>query len=193
MLLKDKVAIITGAAGGIGRACAERFLAEGAKLVIADIAEAKGEATARALAAAGEVVFIRTDIGDEGSGLACVGKTVERFGRLDILVNDAARLSSTSPTDPPPLARIRAFFEVNAFGTYSMIEAAAPAMAEHRWGRIINVASEAGYLLSGVGEATAPPGPDEPVRSASAPASAGRTPPMDGPSTRSSTSPSWRR
>jgi NAD(P)-dependent dehydrogenase (short-subunit alcohol dehydrogenase family) len=166
MLLPDKVAIITGAASGIGRACADRFVAEGARVVIADIDEARGEAAARALAERGEAIFVRTDIADADSGLACVARTVERFGRLDVLVNNAARLVVPARNDTSPLANARAFFEVNAFGTFSMIEAATPAMAKHRWGRIINVASEAAYLLSGVGEPTPAPGPDEPVPSA---------------------------
>jgi len=165
VLLKDKVAIVTGAASGIGRACAERYLAEGAKVVIADINEAKGEAVARELAAEGDVIFIRTDIADPASGQACVAGTVEQFGRLDVLLNNAARLVSSAGGQGSPREGARAFFEVNAFGTLAMIEAAAPAMAKNRWGRIINVASEAAYLLSGVGEPTPAPGPDEPVPS----------------------------
>jgi NAD(P)-dependent dehydrogenase (short-subunit alcohol dehydrogenase family) len=166
MLLQDKVAIITGAASGIGRACADRFVAEGAKVVVADIDEPRGEAAARELASRGDAIFARTDIADAESGLACVARALERFGRLDVLVNNAARLVTPARNDTSPMANARAFFEVNAFGTFSMIEAAAPAMAQTRWGRIINVASEAAYLLSGVGEPTAAPGPDEPVPSA---------------------------
>jgi len=159
--LGERVAVVTGGATGIGRACAERLAAEGARVVIADIAVDAGQRTAGDIAKLTECVFLRTDISDAESGAACIRETVHRFGRLDILVNCAALLASRLPMDAAPMERVRRLFEVNAFGTCGMIELAAPEMARNRWGRIVNVASEAAYLLSGVGPATRPPTPEQ--------------------------------
>src|SRR4051812_26789031 len=85
--LRDKVAVINGAAGGIGRAIAQRFVAEGAKLVLADIDEAGGAALVETLGA--DVHFIRTDTTDDTQVRAAIGAAQARYGRLDILVNNA--------------------------------------------------------------------------------------------------------
>jgi 3-oxoacyl-[acyl-carrier protein] reductase len=151
VLLSSKVAIITGGVSGIGRACVERFLAEGAHVIIADLNAEKGEVVAQELASRGNVVFTRTDIADRASAQNCVDRAVETFGRLDLLVNNAARLIRPEQNALSAMENARAYFEVNAFGAFNMIEAAAPEMAKNRWGRIVNVASESAYLLSGSG------------------------------------------
>jgi NAD(P)-dependent dehydrogenase (short-subunit alcohol dehydrogenase family) len=86
--LDGKVALITGGANGIGKACAERFVSEGAKVVIADVAREAGEATAKALGA--NARFIACDVGAKAEVDAMVAGTVEAFGALDVLVNNAA-------------------------------------------------------------------------------------------------------
>src|SRR6266699_3249011 len=86
MRLKDKVAIVTGAARGIGLAIARRYVAEGARVTIADIDAAEGEAAARAL---GNARFLATDVGDAKSAENVVAETWRAFGDLDILVNNA--------------------------------------------------------------------------------------------------------
>src|SRR3954467_2015597 len=88
--LEDKVAIITGAGQGIGLAYAERFLAEGAKVVVAEIVEDRAEAAMKALAGKGDSIFVKTDISNEASAQACIDAKVKAFGTVHILVNNAA-------------------------------------------------------------------------------------------------------
>jgi NAD(P)-dependent dehydrogenase (short-subunit alcohol dehydrogenase family) len=85
MRLKDKVAIVTGAAGGIGLACAEAFVKEGAKVMLSDVDAAKGEASAKKLGAK----FTACDVGDAKQVQALVDATVKAFGRLDVCVSNA--------------------------------------------------------------------------------------------------------
>jgi len=90
MRLEGKVAVVTGAAQGIGRGIAHRFAEEGARLVVADVKEERGEQTAAELTAKGaQAVFLRTDVTDEAQIKAMIEGAVERFGRLDVLVNNA--------------------------------------------------------------------------------------------------------
>ncbi len=86
-----KVAIVTGGNAGIGLATAELLAREGARVVVAARTRATGEEAVRRIAdAGGEAIFIRTDVGQEGDCVALVAETVRRFGRLDVLVNNAA-------------------------------------------------------------------------------------------------------
>ena len=89
MRLTDKVAIITGGGSGIGFAYARRFLAEGARVMVADIGDEQGRGAVAELGDSGEIDFVHTDIADQASTEACAA-AVERFGRVDILVNNAA-------------------------------------------------------------------------------------------------------
>lgn len=90
MLLEDKVAIVTGAAQGIGHAVARRLLEEGARVVIADINEEAGEEAAETLSVAGEVRFVECDVGERLDVRNLVAATIEAFGDIDVLVNNAA-------------------------------------------------------------------------------------------------------
>ncbi|MDH4171262.1 MAG: SDR family oxidoreductase [Acidimicrobiia bacterium] len=147
--LADKVAIITGAGGGIGLAYARRFLAEGARVMVADIGEEQGRAAIDQLVdegvAAGDVRFVKTDIADETSVSACFAATLEQFETVDILVNNAAIYADYNGSDHS-LEYLRAMFDVNLHGQWLMARAVAPHLVAQRWGRIINVGSIAGYL-----------------------------------------------
>src|SRR3546814_8181346 len=90
MRVKDQVVVITGAASGIGYGCAQRFAAEGAKVVLSDIDQAKGEEAAERLLGEGaEAVFVACDVGDRAQVTALVDSAVAAFGRLDVMVANA--------------------------------------------------------------------------------------------------------
>ena len=146
--LKGRVAVITGAGGGIGYQYARRFLDEGARVVIAEIDDERGQAAAASLVdevAGADVVALATDIADEASVQACVDASVERFGSVDILVNNAAIYGELDNLDNS-LEYLRTVFDVNLHGQWLMARAAAPGMVEQGRGRIVNIASIAAYL-----------------------------------------------
>lgn len=145
--LQDKVAIISGAGQGIGLAYAERFLAEGAKVVVAEIDEDRAESAMKQLDGLGEVQFVRTDIASEESAQACAAATVDAFGKLDILVNNAA-LYYDIQNERNDYEYLQKVFQVNLHGAWIMARACAPAMVEQRYGRIINQSSGAAYMYN---------------------------------------------
>ena len=150
--LAGKVAFITGAGGGIGRATAERFVEEGAKVVVAEINQELGEAaaaSARANAgnAGGDAHFIRCDVTDKASVTKAVAETVARYGRLDILHNNAG--GSTPQDGPVTEASEEEFWRViklDLFGTFLCSKVAIPRMIEAGGGSIINMSSVAGLV-----------------------------------------------
>jgi NAD(P)-dependent dehydrogenase (short-subunit alcohol dehydrogenase family) len=103
MRLKDRVAIVTGGALGIGRVYARRFLQEGARVVLADIAD-PGDAV-KALALHGEIVGRRTDVASAEATRAMAEAAVSRYGRIDVLVNNAPSSPRSSPSRSRPLPR----------------------------------------------------------------------------------------
>jgi len=145
--LEDKVAIITGAGQGIGLAYAKRFLAEGAKVVVAEINEERAESAMQQLASHGSASFVRTDISDEDSANACAAATVSEYGTIDILLNNAA-LYYDIQNERNDYAYLKHVFEVNLHGAWLMARACAPTMAAKRFGRIINQSSGAAYLYN---------------------------------------------
>ncbi len=124
-----------------------RFLAEGAKVVVAEINEERAAAGMKTLEGKGEVLLVPTDISDEGSAQACVDRTVEAFGTVDILLNNAALYYDIDNFDPS-FDYLKKVFSVNQFGAWLMVRAAAPVMAKQRYGRVINVSSGAAYAYS---------------------------------------------
>jgi 3-oxoacyl-[acyl-carrier protein] reductase len=138
------VAVITGGGRGIGRAYAERFLREGASVMIADVDDAHAHATASELAALGGVDFVHCDIADADSVDACAAATVDRFGRIDILVNNAALYGDWDMGDQS-FEYLKRVFEVNQHGVWLMTRAVVPQMVAQRYGRIVNQASAAAY------------------------------------------------
>ena len=145
--LEDKVAIITGAGQGIGLAYAERFLAEGAKVVVAEINEDRAASAMKQLEGQGEVVFQLTDISNEQSTLDCAAATIDRFGKIDILLNNAA-LYYDIDNENNDYEYLQKVFAVNLHGAWLMAKACSPTMVEQRWGRIINQSSGAAYLYN---------------------------------------------
>jgi NAD(P)-dependent dehydrogenase (short-subunit alcohol dehydrogenase family) len=142
--LQDKVAIITGAGQGIGLAYAQRFLDEGAKVVVAEVNEERAAGAMKALKNKGDAVFVRTDISDPDSAQNCVDKAVEQFGTAHILVNNAALYYDIDNFDTSYEYLLKVF-SVNQHGSWLMARAAAPVMAKQHYGRIINQSSGAAY------------------------------------------------
>lgn len=137
--LKGKVAIVTGAASGLGAADARLLAAEGARVVLTDIDAEQGEAVARAIEGA---IFLRHDVRSEADWQAVVVATVARFGRLDVLVNNAGLVRFGSVEDTT-LDDFRLLNAVMAEGTFLGCKHAIPAMARSGGGSIINIASVA--------------------------------------------------
>jgi NAD(P)-dependent dehydrogenase (short-subunit alcohol dehydrogenase family) len=140
-MLKDKIAIITGAARGIGFACAERFAAEGARVVIADIDETMGGAAAKKTGTR----FMRCDVGSPADVQAVVGRTIAEFGGIDVLVNNAGIVSAADFLDVTEEAFDRVL-RVNLKGSFLMGQAVARHMVGEikkgkKPGTIINMSS----------------------------------------------------
>jgi D-sorbitol dehydrogenase (acceptor) len=140
--LAGKSALITGAARGIGRAFAEAYVREGARVAIADIDLAAAERTAAEI---GEAAYaVRLDVTDQGSIDAAVAAVEERAGGIDILVNNAA-LFDLAPIVEISRASYDRLFAVNVAGTLFTLQAVARSMiARGRGGKIVNMASQAG-------------------------------------------------
>lgn len=143
--LAGKVAFITGGGGGIGRATAERFAAEGASVVVADIDEALGEAAAAARERArdgGGATFIRCDVTDRTSVMEAVAATVARYGKLDVLHNNAG---GATPDDGPvteaPEEEFWRAIRLDLFGTFLCSKIAIPQIAKAGGGSVINMSS----------------------------------------------------
>lgn len=148
-----KVAIVTGAAGGIGEAYARALAAEGASVVVADLDEAKGEATAAAIAAAGggDAAFVAVDVSDPASTRAMADATVERFGGIDLLVNNAA-IYGTMQFDllvSVDWDYYQRFMGVNMNGALLCTRACYEHMTARGGGAIVNQSSTAAWLYSG--------------------------------------------
>lgn len=145
--LQDKVAIITGAGQGIGFSYAERFLAEGAKVVVAEINEERAASAMSKLEGHGDVIGVATDISNEDSAQACAAATIEQYGTIDILVNNAA-LYYDIQNERNDYEYLQKVFQVNLHGAWLMARACAPAMVAQRYGRIINQSSGAAYMYN---------------------------------------------
>jgi NAD(P)-dependent dehydrogenase (short-subunit alcohol dehydrogenase family) len=143
MRLRDKVSIITGAGGGMGRVAALRFAAEGARVVIADNQKAAAEETVRQVRAnGGEAAAVTVDVSVEADAKAMVDLAIETYGRLDVLYNNAGIMPAAdhSVIDTPVEAWDQVM-AVNVRGVYLACKHAIPKMVERHSGSIINISS----------------------------------------------------
>lgn len=140
MTLAGRVAIVTGAAQGQGRSIAERFAREGARVVVADIADDLGRSVAASLA---EAVFAHLDVGDSTDWQAVVAATVDMFGAVDILVNNAGVVHHASIADTT-LADYERVVRINQIGPFLGMQAVTAAMTAAGGGSIVNISSVRG-------------------------------------------------
>ncbi|MBA2677847.1 MAG: 3-oxoacyl-ACP reductase FabG [Ktedonobacteraceae bacterium] len=144
MRLKEKVAIITGAGQGIGRAFALRFAQEGARVVIADIQEDKAKSVVQEIeSTGGQALAVNVNVSQPESVKAMVQQTIARFEHIDVLINNAAIFSSIKmkPFDEITFEEWSGLMAVNLTGTFLCCQAVAPSMRAQQSGSIINISS----------------------------------------------------
>jgi len=148
--LKGKVAIVTGAGGGIGKALALRLASDGASAVVADLRNFDAAAAEIAKATGARTLGLQVDVSAESDVARMAAETMKAFGRIDILVNNAAIFSALElkPFEKIPVAEWRKVMDVNVMGVALCSAACAPHMRAGGYGRIINLAS--GAPLKGV-------------------------------------------
>lgn len=146
MRLKDKVAIITGAGGGMGAEEARLFAREGAKVVVADIKGDDGKKVeAEITEAGGDAISVQVDVTNEESWQNLIGQTLSRYGKLDILVNNAG-LSSGSESDLLDTDGWHRIMDVNATGVFLGTKHAVLEMQKTGGGSIVNISSIMGFV-----------------------------------------------
>ncbi len=141
--VKDKAVIVTGGAGEMGSAIARRLVAEGAKVVIADIAD--GSSLATELSGSGDAVYVKTDVTSEESTAAMARAAIDAYGRIDALVNNAG-LFTPKAWDELTLSEWQERFAVNVDGTFLTTKAVVPIMTEQGGGKIINIGSDTVWM-----------------------------------------------
>lgn len=146
MRLKGKVAVVTGAARGIGAAIAEGFAKEGARVVIGDVRSAES-AVAQIVKGGGDAIWLKTDVSKQDQCHALAKAAVDRFGAIDILVNNAGVLVQIKPFMEVTTEEWLEVMGVNALGPFHCIKAVFPYMKD-RGGKIINISS--GTIFEGV-------------------------------------------
>ncbi len=153
MILKNKVAIITGASSGIGKATAELFIKEGAKVVFSDVNEEAGKALENQLNKDGKVaVFLKADVAKEEDHIQLVDLAVSEFGKLDIAVNNAGIGGPQAKTGDYPTADWHQVINVNLNGVFYGMKHQIQAMKKNKKGSIVNISS----ILGSVGTQLSP-------------------------------------
>jgi 3(or 17)beta-hydroxysteroid dehydrogenase len=145
MRLAGKVALISGAAGGMGESEARLFAQEGAKVVVADVLDAEGRDVAASITKTGAPArFVKLDVTNEADWQSAVADTVRAFGKLDVLVNNAG-ISGTFDPDPTSTSAWDTLMTVNAKGVFLGMKHAVPAMQQAGGGAIVNISSISGF------------------------------------------------
>lgn len=144
MRVKDRVAVVTGAAMGIGKGIATVLAREGAKVVVADINADEGARTVAELNRGGDAVFVQTDVGDEGQVRAMVKRAVDRYGSLSILVNNAA-IGVYTPVHETTLEAWERCLRINLTGPFLCSKYALPHLRAAGGATIVNIASVHAY------------------------------------------------
>lgn len=148
--LDGRITLVTGAASGIGAGIAGAFAREGADVVVADLVDAPGAQSVldQVTAAGRESLYVQTDVGDENSVSALHDAVQERFGRLDVLVNNAG-IFTEALVENMTVAEWDRVLTTNLRGTFLCTRTFLPGMLERRSGRIINIASQLGQIGGG--------------------------------------------
>ena len=141
----DRIAIVTGAGQGIGRAIAAKLAAEGATVVAADVNQSACEETADALG--GDSVGLLADVTSRESVDAMVEQVMDRFGRIDALVNNAGWDKGEAFLDSEPDTWDR-IIQINLYGVFNTLKAVLPIMADQHYGKVVNLGSDAGRVGS---------------------------------------------
>ena len=145
MKLENNVTIITGGGQGIGEAYARRFAAEGARVAVADINREKGEAVAAAIRGTGaDAIFVPVDVSDEHSTIEMAGTVVQKWGRVDTLIANAAIYYDIDNANHS-YEYLKKIFSVNYFGSWLSCRAVWPHMKKQNKGSIITQSSDAAY------------------------------------------------
>lgn len=153
MRLEGKVALISGGARGQGATEGQLFVDEGAKVVLADILDVEGESTAAQIREnGGEATYVHLDVTSEDDWRAAIEFTLQTYGQLDILINNAAIYKRTPIVDTN-VEEWRQIMEINSTGVFLGTKHAIPAMQRSGGGSIINISSTAGLVGSARGSA----------------------------------------
>lgn len=142
--LNGRMAVVTGAARGIGYAIAERLVASGAAVCLWDLDAVAAEASAKTLSAKGRVHPVAVDVTQAESVQAAAQTTLKEFGRVDLLVNNAGIAGANKPTWELSPTEWQQVLQIDLFGVYLCCHALVPGMRERGYGRIVNIASIAG-------------------------------------------------
>ena len=146
--VSGKVALVTGGASGIGRACASVLAREGATVVVSDVQDALGrECVATIEAAGGRAVYLAHDVTSEDAWVGVIAEIKERFGRLDILVNNAG-IGLSGPVTEMPLVDFRRQQAINVEGVFLGCKHGLPLMRASGGGSIVNISSVAGLTAA---------------------------------------------
>ncbi len=146
--LANKVAVITGGTGGIGKATAERFLDEGAKVVIVDLDQGLLDTTVAELKARGEIIEVQADVTREDDVKRYVDAAVENFGRIDVFFNNAGIEGKVAPITEQSVEDFDKVLGVNVRGVFLGLKHVLPVMYKQKSGSVINMSSVAGLMGS---------------------------------------------